>query len=105
MEFAERLRGELSGLLDVIHRAGGGVVFEEFPGALEEDTRGVEPVDGESSAARRALIEEANKVAETLERLRHEEDGIAPLEVGDGSPEMGRSDWSPRPKLLLTRPL
>jgi hypothetical protein len=73
MEFAERLRGELSGLLDVIHRAGGGVVFEEFPGALEEDTRGAEPVDGESSAARRALIEEANKVAETLERLRHEE--------------------------------
>lgn len=70
MEFAERLRGELSGLLDVIHRTGRGVVIEEFPGALEKDTSNAEPLDGESSAAGRALIEEANRLAETLERLR-----------------------------------
>ena len=70
MEFLERLRGELSGLLDVIHRAGGGVVFEEFPGSLEEGTSSAEPLDGESSAARDALIEEANRLAETLQQLR-----------------------------------
>lgn len=50
--------GELSDLLDLIHRAWGGVVFEEFPGALEEDTSGAEPIDDESSAVRRALIDE-----------------------------------------------
>ena len=70
MEFLERLRGELSGLLDVIHRAGGGVVFEEFPGSLEEGTSSAEPLDGESSAARDALIEEANRLAEALQQLR-----------------------------------
>ena len=70
MEFLARLRGELSGLLDVIHRAGGGVVFEEFPGSLEEGTSSAEPLDGESSAARDALIEEANRLAETLQQLR-----------------------------------
>jgi hypothetical protein len=98
MEFAERLRGELSGLLDVIHRAGGGVVFEEFPGALEEDTRSAELADGESPAARRALIEEANKLAETLERLRHEEGGIAPQKRAGATARPG-------PSSLLTRPL
>ena len=82
MEFAERLRGELSGLLEVIRRAGGGVVFEEFPGALEEDARDWETLDGESPAVRGALIDEANRLAETLERLRHGEDGIARREAG-----------------------
>ena len=61
----ERLRGELSEVLDLIRRAGGGVVFEEFPGALETD-----PVDDNSSAIRLALIDEANELAETLERIR-----------------------------------
>ena len=82
MEFAERLRGELSGLLDVIRRAGGGVVFEEFPGSLEEDTSSAPPLDGESLAARDALIGEANRLAETLQQLRREEDRIARREVG-----------------------
>jgi hypothetical protein len=82
MDFSERLRGELSGLLDVIHQAGGGVVFEEFPGSLEEDTSSAEPLDGESSAARDALIGEANRLAETLEQLRRGEDRIARREVG-----------------------
>ena len=31
-ESAERLRGELSDKLELIRRAGGGIVFEEFPG-------------------------------------------------------------------------
>ena len=82
MEFAERLRGELSGLLDVIRWAGGGVVFEEFPGSLEEDTSSAPPLGGESSAARDALIGEANRLAETLRELRRGEDGIASREVG-----------------------
>ena len=89
MECAERLRGELSGLLEVIHRAGGGVVFEEFPGALEENARDGETLDGESSAVRGALIEEANRLAETLERLRHGEDGIARREAEGGLARSG----------------
>ena len=82
MEFAERLCGELRGLLDVIRRAGGGVVFEEFPGSLEEDTSSAPPLDGESSAARDARIGEANRLAETLQQIRREEDRIATREVG-----------------------
>jgi hypothetical protein len=35
----------MSDLRNPIHRVGGGVVFEEFPGALEEEASGVE--DGE----------------------------------------------------------
>jgi hypothetical protein len=106
MEFAERLRGELSGLLDVIHRAGGRVVFEEFPGSLEEDTSSAKLLDGASSAARTALIEEANRLAETLEQLRRGEDGIATREVEAGS----RQKWAgatvrPGPSAPLARPL
>ena len=82
MEFAERLRGELRGLLDVIRRAGGGVVFEEFPGSLEEDTSSAPSLDGESSATRDALIGGANSLAETLQQLRREEERIARQEVG-----------------------
>jgi hypothetical protein len=89
MEFAERLRGELSGLMDVIHRTGGGVVFEEFPGALEEDTRDAKLRDGESSALRRALIEEANRLSEMLETLRHGEDRITSARSAALSPEAG----------------
>jgi hypothetical protein len=71
----EQMRGELSDVLDLIRRAGGGVVFEEFPGALETD-----PVDDHSSAIRLALIDEANKLAETLERIRSGDDlGKGPL--------------------------
>jgi hypothetical protein len=68
----ERLRGELSDVLDLIRRAGGGVVFEEFPGALE-----IDPMDDSSSAVRLALIDEANELAETLDRIRRGADGRA----------------------------
>ncbi len=70
-----RLRGELSDVFDLIRRAGGGVVFEEFPGAFE-DAAGADPTDDHSSAIRRALIDEANKLAETLEQVRRGEGGI-----------------------------
>ena len=56
-ELEERLRGELSAVLDRIRGAGGGV----------SDDR---------SATRRALIERANDLAETLERIRHGEGGM-----------------------------
>jgi hypothetical protein len=68
----ERLRGELSDVLGLIRQAGGGVVFEEFPGALE-----IDPMDDNSSAVRLALIDEANKLAETLEQIRRGEEGSA----------------------------
>ena len=49
---------------------------EEFPGALEGEASGVEPIDDENAAVRRALIEDANALAETLDRLCRGEDGI-----------------------------
>ena len=74
-EIEGRLRGELSDVFDLIRRAGGGVVFEEFPGATEDASK-PDPTDENSSAIRRALIDEANELAETLERIRRGEDGI-----------------------------
>ena len=41
-ENVERLREELSDLLTLIRRVGGGVVFEEFPGAFEEQAEAPE---------------------------------------------------------------
>jgi hypothetical protein len=70
-----RLRGELRDVFDRIRRVGGGVVFEEFPGAFEDASR-ADPTGDNSSPIRRALIDEANKLAETLERIRRGEDGI-----------------------------
>jgi hypothetical protein len=64
----ERLRGELSDVLGLIRQAGGGVVFEEFPGAPE-----IDPMGDNSSAVRLALI----KLAETLEQIRRGEEGSA----------------------------
>lgn len=65
-EIVERMHGELSDLLNLIRGMGGGVVFEEFPGALEENAEGQDT----SSVTQRGLIDEANKLAEALERLR-----------------------------------
>jgi len=70
-----RLRGGLSDVFDLIRRAGGGVVFEEFPVAFEDASK-PDPTGDNSSAIRRALIDEANGLAETLERIRRGEDGI-----------------------------
>jgi hypothetical protein len=74
-ELEEQLRGELSAVLDQIRGAGGGVMFEEFPGAIE-DLGGSDPAEDDRSAARRALIEQANDLAETLERIRHGPGGM-----------------------------
>jgi hypothetical protein len=74
-ELEEQLRGELSAVLERIRGAGGGVVFEEFPGAIE-DVGGADPTPDDRSATRRALIERADDLAETLERIRHGEGGM-----------------------------
>jgi hypothetical protein len=71
----EGMRGELGEVLELIRQAGGGLVFEEFPGALE-DVPWIDPTGNDGSAMRRALIEQANRLAETLERIRHGEAGI-----------------------------
>ena len=65
----ERLRGELSAVLDLIRGAGGGVVFEEFPEPLEDVSR-ADMASDDRVVMRRALIEQANNLAETLERMR-----------------------------------
>jgi hypothetical protein len=74
-ELEEQLRGELSAVLDRIRGAGGGVMFEEFPGAIE-DLGGSDPAEDDHSATRRALIEQANDLAETLERIRQGAGGM-----------------------------
>lgn len=76
MERVERLREELRGLLDAIHRAGGGVVFEEFPGALGLDPVGANARDGDTSMARHPLIQKANELADVLAQFRSEEDRV-----------------------------
>jgi len=60
-ESVERLRGELSDLLNFIRRLGGGVVLEH---AEAPDTSSATP-----------LINEASKLAEALERFRGGEHG------------------------------
>lgn len=69
------MRRDLGEMLELIRRAGGGVVFEEFPGALEDIPR-IDPVDDDRSTMRRALIDQANDLAETRERIRRGEVGI-----------------------------
>ena len=68
-ENVERLREELSDLLTLIRRVGGGVVFEEFPGAFEGQAEAPE----KTSAT--PLIHQANQLAEALERFRGGEHG------------------------------
>lgn len=64
-------------MLELVRLAGGGVVVEEFPGDLEEgvlpaeaDAGRVDQAQDASRATQRILIDEANRLAETLDRLR-----------------------------------
>jgi hypothetical protein len=76
----ERLRGELRDVLDLIRRAGGGVVFEDFPGALEDVSK-AEATGDNTSTTRRSLIDEADRLAEALDGVRGEE---GEWEAGEG---------------------
>ena len=98
MEMVERLREELRGLLDAIHRTGGGVVFEEFPGALGVDPVGANARDGDTSKAHHALIQKANELAEVLAQFRSEEDRVARDHVVGFRQERGDvvKRWRPR---------
>jgi hypothetical protein len=60
---AERLRGELSDLLELIRRAGGGVVFEEFPGDLEENA--LRPAEADAGRAHETA-REASCIAQRM---------------------------------------
>lgn len=83
-EIKQRLEAELSRTVDRIRRMGGGVVFEDFPGAIGDNTPMADEVDvirvnedrEMSFATRSLLVERANKLAEALERLREGEYGI-----------------------------
>lgn len=68
-ENVERLREELSDLLTLIRRVCGGVVFEECPGAFEEHAEAPE------KTLATPLIDQANQLAEALERFRGAEHG------------------------------
>jgi hypothetical protein len=74
-QMEEGMRGELGEVLELIRQAGGGLVLEEFPGALEDVPR-MDATGDDRSAMRRALIDQANRLAETRERMRHGEAGI-----------------------------
>jgi len=87
---AKRLREELDDTMGRIRRMGGGVVFEEFPGALEANPHEADQVDGSRlseeretiSATRHVLIDKANKLAKALQRLERGEYGSCE-ECGD----------------------
>lgn len=74
-EIEERLRRELDAVLDRIRRAGGGVVFEEFPGMFEDSSAADSIDDDKQSTIRGALIDEANALAEAREQFRRWRDG------------------------------
>lgn len=83
-EIRKRLEVELSHTVGRLRRMGGGVVFEEFPGAAIGNTPMADEVDlvkvnedrEMSFATRSLLVERANKLAEALERLKGGEYGI-----------------------------
>ena len=82
-DIKKRLESELSHTVNRIRRMGGAVVFEEFPGALGDNSPFADEVDliqenenrEMSFATRSMLVERANKLAEALERLREGEYG------------------------------
>ena len=76
-DITEGLCAEISVTVDLIRRLGGGVVLEEFPGALQEGplpadaldtTRGAAPPEPGAST-RLALIDAADALGETLAQL------------------------------------
>jgi DnaK suppressor protein len=82
-EIRKRLENELNHIVNRIRRMGGGVVFEDFPGAVGDNSPFADEVDliqvnedrEMSFATRSVLVERANKLAEALERLRDGEYG------------------------------
>ena len=83
-ELRGMLLGELHEVLDRLTDLGGAVVFEDYPGALEDD--GLIEAGGDAErgsedreltfAVRSRLVERATRLADALERLRCGEYGI-----------------------------
>ena len=76
----ERSRGELRDAVDLIRRSGGVVVFEAYPGTLQEEPSLDGPADGvdagqipaasdAAATAHGSLIDAADALAETLAHL------------------------------------
>jgi DnaK suppressor protein len=71
------LQGQLEETIERLKGMGGAVVFEDYPGALEDDGQG-DAGDGASITGERELafdvrgrlVERANRLAEALDRLR-----------------------------------
>lgn len=83
-EIRKRLESELHRTMERVRRMGGGVVIEDFQGAIGDATPLADEVDlikvnedrEMSFATRSLLLERANKLADALERLREGEYGI-----------------------------
>src|SRR4029450_9748982 len=94
-EGVERLRGQLHDAVELIRRSGGGVVFERFPGALEEEPQSEESADevvakrvgtASTASAHRSLIDAADDLAETLAQLEGTAWRVHALRPGRGTP-------------------
>ena len=72
------LQEQLEETIERLKGMGGAVVFEDYPGALEDDGQGDAGGDGASITGERELafdvrgrlVERANRLAEALDRLR-----------------------------------
>ena len=78
------LQRQLQQTVDRLKEMGGAVIFEDYPGALQEEGQGEVGGDAASIgveqeltfAVRSRLVERANRLAEALDRLRSGEYGI-----------------------------
>ena len=78
------LRGELRQTIERLRGLGGAVVFEDYPGALEEDGQGDAGGDAVSLGeererifeARDRLVERVNRLADAIERVRGGDYGV-----------------------------
>ena len=83
-EIKKRLESELNRTMGRIRQMGGGIILEDFPGAVGDNTPLADETDvirlnedrEMSFATRSLLVERANKLAEALERLRDGEYGL-----------------------------
>ena len=77
------LQEQLEETIERLKGLGGAVVFEDYPGALEDDSQGDAGSDAASIGEERELafevrgrlVERANRLAEALDRLRFGEYG------------------------------
>ena len=87
----ERLRGRLRDAVELIRRSGGGVMFERFPGDLQEEPLSDELADGvdtgrgraapdPAAATQRALVDAADELADTLAQLERTAGRMHPLQ-------------------------